>query len=541
MKSFLFLLLLVINLEVFANPIFKRNLVTGIDFNNDGLFDRDVYNCITSDIYDGNTAVSFWGDSRLDLVDVPIYGHSSLDVYLGANGWNVQNFGVGGRQSRGLNDEITECFKRETDYIPERLDSNGVWIGGGDPLKPYYTNFITSKNVAFEIGGNDFVGNALFIYIFPPFMINFLDRANDEIYYTVKKLRIKERNVLLIGNYSAISWSLKIGNPHIYGFPYFNPKVIEAMLNESNWRKDTMDALTPILKRILVGIPPFMLVPVGDLFSGSIFTHFAIAGNSQLDAIIQSGQDKINAQIGNLAVGSYEWWLKICQQAPGTIPALGVMFLEPRLAGMIANETAFAPEYYAGTNMHYLSTFQYFLHPKTPLEPYVVNQELMTDIIHKNHIGYLVWGKVVGDKIRGLNWHENRSIGNSTFSNSVQMNLMVALAKIKAKYQARLALLNSQQTGKSALINERVNTIDRRISEIQELERQRLEEERLVREAAEREAAILAATEAQRRADALRRQEEERRIQAEEAAVRAQRDLEQLGLLFACFAFGACG
>ena len=541
MKSFLFLLLLVINLEVFANPIFKRNLVTGIDFNNDGLFDRDVYNCITSDIYDGNTAVSFWGDSRLDLVDVPIYGHSSLDVYLGANGWNVQNFGVGGRQSRGLNDEITECFKRETDYIPERLDSNGVWIGGGDPLKPYYTNFITSKNVAFEIGGNDFVGNALFIYIFPPFMINFLDRANDEIYYTVKKLRIKERNVLLIGNYSAISWSLKIGNPHIYGFPYFNPKVIEAMVNESTWKKDTMDGLTPILKRILVGIPPFMLVPVGDLFSGSIFTHFAIAGNSQLDAIIQSGQDRINAQIENLAVGSYEWWLRICQQAPGTIPALGVMFLEPRLAGIVANETAFAPEYYAGTNMHYLSTFQYFLHPKTPLEPYVVNQELMTDIIHKNHIGYLVWGKVVGDKIRGLNWHENRSIGNSTFSNSVQMNLMVALAKIKAKYQARLALLNSQQTGKSALINERVNTIDRRISEIQELERQRLEEERLVREAAEREAAILAATEAQRRADALRRQEEERRIQAEEAAVRAQRDLEQLGLLFACFAFGACG
>ena len=84
------------------------------------------------------------------MVDVPIYGHSSLDVYLGANGWNVQNFGVGGRQSRGLNDEITECFKRETDYIPEILDTNGVWIGGGDPLKPYYTNFITSKNVAFE-------------------------------------------------------------------------------------------------------------------------------------------------------------------------------------------------------------------------------------------------------------------------------------------------------------------------------------------------------------------------------------------------------
>lgn len=165
----------------------------------------------------------------------------------------------------------------------------------------------------------------------------------------------------------------------------------------------------------------------------------------------------------------------------------------------------------------------------------------MTDIIHKNHIGYLVWGNVVGNKIRELNWHTNRTNGNSTFSNSVQMNLMVALAKIKAKYQARLALLNSQQTGKSALINERVNTIESRISEIQELERQRLEEERLVREVAEREAAILAATEAQRRADALRRQEEERRIQAEEAAVRAQRDLEQLGLLFACFAFGACG
>jgi len=221
MKFFLILVFMV-NFTVFANPIYKRHLVTGIDLNMDGMPDRDNENCSTTGFYDGNTAVSFWGDSRIDLVDNPIYGHSSLDVYLGANGWNVQNFGVSARQSRGMNDEITECFKRETDYIPEVLDVNGDWIGGGDPLKPYYTNFITSKNVAFEIGGNDFVGNGLFIYIFPPFMINVLDKANDEIYYTIQKLRMKERNVLLVGNYAAISWSLKIGNPHTYGYPFFN-------------------------------------------------------------------------------------------------------------------------------------------------------------------------------------------------------------------------------------------------------------------------------------------------------------------------------
>jgi hypothetical protein len=555
--KFIIAFLSIYSINIFAQAPYKDKLGNGIagDPITEGSNPSRTKNCNTASPkrYDGNTAVSFWGDSRLDLVDNTFYGNSSLDVYLEASGWNVQNFGVSGRQSKGVNDEITECFKRENDYLSSTLDANGKWVGGGDPIKPYYTNFITSKNVAFEIGGNDFVNNIVTIYILPPMMISYLDKASDEIYYTVKKLRIKGRNVLLIGNYAAISWSLKIGNPKTYGYSGFNPKVFKAYQNEdTNWRKDTMDDLTPILKRILVAIPVFMLLPFDTLFTGGILAKFAVEGNSQVDAVIQSGQLQTDAQIENLTVGSYDWWLKICSQAPGTIPALGVTFLEPRLAGIISNEAAFAPEYYAGTKMYYLSTFEYFLHPLTQLEPYVVNQELMTDVIHKNHVGYMVWGKVVGNKIRELNWNNNRIIGNATFSDAPAMNLLVELAKIKSKYEARLALIKQQLTEKIALINERVSSIGQRIAEIeeaqrqaelarQEAERQRKEEERLAQEAADRAAAQLRADEDRRRADALRIQAEEQRIAAAEAAARAERERQaQLLAIAACFFLGVC-
>ena len=116
------------------------------------------------------TKVTFWGDSRIDLVDNIVYGAGSLDSYFAADGWNVQNFGVSGRQSIALNQEVKECFLRETEYIAPIYDASNNWIGGGDQLKPYYPNFKVSKNVAFEIGGNDFFLN---IYMRCKYVWNF--------------------------------------------------------------------------------------------------------------------------------------------------------------------------------------------------------------------------------------------------------------------------------------------------------------------------------------------------------------------------------
>jgi len=47
--------------------------------------------CSTAGFYDGNTAVTFFGDSRIDLVDNIAYGAASLDHYMATYGaWNYK-------------------------------------------------------------------------------------------------------------------------------------------------------------------------------------------------------------------------------------------------------------------------------------------------------------------------------------------------------------------------------------------------------------------------------------------------------------------
>jgi hypothetical protein len=70
-----------------AEPPFKKYLDIGSGDPNK--------KCSTVDFYDVNTAVTFFGDSRIDLVDNIAYGAASLDHYMATYGaWNVQNFGV---------------------------------------------------------------------------------------------------------------------------------------------------------------------------------------------------------------------------------------------------------------------------------------------------------------------------------------------------------------------------------------------------------------------------------------------------------------
>ena len=81
--------IMLVSFHLQAEPPFKRHL--------DIVSDNSGEKCSTVGLYDSNTAVTFFGDSRIDLVDNLAYGAASLDHYLSTKGsWNVQNFGVGG-------------------------------------------------------------------------------------------------------------------------------------------------------------------------------------------------------------------------------------------------------------------------------------------------------------------------------------------------------------------------------------------------------------------------------------------------------------
>jgi len=144
LKSF-FLISLIFSFEgyLFAQAPFKTylNLDSGAGVSKE-------QTCSTKGYYDTNTAVTFFGDSRADLVDVPIYGFSSLDNYFATGGtWNTQNFGVKGMDSQGFKNQIQACFRRDPD----------------NSAKPLYPNFKIAYNVAFEMGGNDFVNQYPFL------------------------------------------------------------------------------------------------------------------------------------------------------------------------------------------------------------------------------------------------------------------------------------------------------------------------------------------------------------------------------------------
>lgn len=87
-----------------AIPPFKKYLDVGNT--------KDDFRCKSDDVYDENTAITFFGDSRIDLVDNPFYGASSLDFYLQSDkSWNVQNFGVAGWPSTSVKDLLIKCLR----------------------------------------------------------------------------------------------------------------------------------------------------------------------------------------------------------------------------------------------------------------------------------------------------------------------------------------------------------------------------------------------------------------------------------------------
>ena len=175
-----FLLFLFSTNILFAVPPYKKQL------NLQGSIQEPP--CSTTNFYDQNTAFTMFGDSRSDLVNSPIYGFASLDAYFRATDWNVQNFGESGLESEGLRNIIWTCFARDN-----------------DPTKPKNPAFQTSYNIGFEIGGNDFLANYLLLMIVPTLISTRVPQARDNINSVIYLLQQRQKNVLLVGNFPAIS------------------------------------------------------------------------------------------------------------------------------------------------------------------------------------------------------------------------------------------------------------------------------------------------------------------------------------------------
>ena len=80
--------------------------------------------CNLTNYYDANTSITFYGDSRGELVHWVWYGESPGDGWIPYfdNGsdqhWNIQNLAVAGKRTRGLYRMIVNCSIKEDDLNP---------------------------------------------------------------------------------------------------------------------------------------------------------------------------------------------------------------------------------------------------------------------------------------------------------------------------------------------------------------------------------------------------------------------------------------
>ncbi|WP_232380743.1 LIC10707 family hydrolase [Leptospira ainlahdjerensis] len=359
-------------------------------------------------LYYSKTTVTFFGDSRIDFAnalpkgydaaiyyfpgltngDYPgkkfslglFYGASSLDFYLGTDSsWNIQNLGHGGDNSAGLLEYLKTCLTN--------------------------TNHIIAPNVAFEIGGNDYLNNFLMLVLMPWHSQEYVNRALNNIERAITRLYQVRKNVLIIGNYPAIAWSAQRGLPkdNVFSFEGLNFKyqaILQGFgISDQVTFKNELNNMKPILSNAMITYGG--ITALSDLMSG-----IAIGGAGYLLNPSQSGTCFGSNVPSNGPMPAYYCWIAGNFSAMGTFPSFLMGIQESAYPEI---QTRRKPYFQAqGLTLEYLRLWEAFVNPST-LEPWVVNDSLMGDIVHPNAIGFTVWGYHVSSKIKSLGWHLPKS------------------------------------------------------------------------------------------------------------------------------------
>ncbi|MDI7230087.1 lipase [Leptospira santarosai] len=355
-------------------------------------------------LYYSKTTVTFFGDSRIDFANaIPkgynpalyylpaisngnypgkefslglFYGVSSLDFYLGTDSsWNIQNFGHGGDDSAAMLGHLNTCLTN--------------------------ANYKIAPNVAFEIGGNDYLQNLLMLVLMPWHSQEYVNRSLNNIERAITRFYKIRKNALIIGNYPAIGWSAQRGLPNDNGFAFksFNFKY-QAILQSysitdmTNF-KSTLSEMKPILSNTLMAYGA--VTAFTDLLTGAVIAGVGYILNPS------QGNTCFGSEIPtNGPVPAYFCWLAANQAALGTFPSFLMGIQESEYSEI---QTRRKPYFQAqGLTLEYLRLWEAFVHPAT-LEPWVANDALMGDLVHPNAIGLTVWGYHVSSKIKSLGWH----------------------------------------------------------------------------------------------------------------------------------------
>ncbi len=340
-------------------------------------FSDQISFCNTSSQYNDLTRATFYGDSRMDYA---FQNPADMDFFLGASGqgWNVQNFGSSGETSEGLLTHLKSCLKY----------SNG---------QQYYQNYKIHQNIVYHIGGNDFgLPNVfgLLLKLMPwkfPSAVAQVANNNEKI---VSIFHRRGKNVLLAGHYATVANSIKFGGRKNY-FSGFTPgskqgNPLDGSEINRTWGDQLIynaDPRSKLRKWFLENFPLSLTVPT-ITFSD------------------------LNLSPTLPSVGSYKWWVTVFADY-ASIASIGLFALEPKIMEMQERRSRYF-------NILHQPMWGNFSWAENLGEPYIANPVLMTDPVHPNTTGLYVWGTVIGNRLRELQWHNSAfSIVNQRFQPNI--------------------------------------------------------------------------------------------------------------------------
>lgn len=322
------------------------------------------------------TFLTFFGDSLGDFVNENFFGYLSWETYLFLQkpqiDWNVQNFAVAGWTTANVYQLIQDCSLSDVRR----------------------SNFKTSDNYVFEIGGNDYKANSLAFAIFPWKGQDFVQHTINNTELIIRAMRHPKRNkrVLLMGNFPTLAKSPSLGDVKEY-FANYKVTPSESVIANAREVEDKRKN--------------------GDMDDDEIYGDFFTTLVNVFRASLNTTIYYLATAIDSLGLTNirgepkfenwYQSWIYDNFKNPVSHAMSILMFMaQPQQEAMAARLNAELGE------VHYLLLYPYFIRHSDCFNLghcYVANPYLFEDLIHVNYLGYFLWSIHLAQKLESLGWH----------------------------------------------------------------------------------------------------------------------------------------
>lgn len=350
----------------------------------------DEKNCVT-DFNENKTILTLYGDSLGDFVDQPLYGVLGWETYLGMHRssveWDIQNFATAGATTRTVYDLLKRCAETFKDPNDPTADPETI-----------RKNFKTADNVAFEIGGNDYMRNSL-LFIYAPWRgPDIVNRVTNNQQIIMKMLKLRNKRVLVMGNFPTLSKSPSMGNWPEYFRAFKHPMNRQLLQKQQNLKQKEKEESEAVLETMFKLMEPEL-------------TFYVELHGWLTNDILKSDIPLIGYKVPGCG-DWYRCWLRDNYKNPLSHAMSILMFMgQPALAEKTRQE-----------GLEFLDLYAFFIRHSDCTawgQCWVANPDLFDDFIHINQYGYFLWSAHLAARIDQLQWANTLPNVNSIITGPV--------------------------------------------------------------------------------------------------------------------------